>query len=55
MNYLNPLRGIASMHCSANTNMEGTHLYVLFRSVWYRYNNFVYRPETSSVMTNTDG
>ena len=24
MNYLNPLRGIASMHCSANTNMEET-------------------------------
>ena len=24
MNYLNPLKGIASMHCSANTNMEGT-------------------------------
>ena len=23
MNYKNPLRGIASMHCSANTNMEG--------------------------------
>ena len=23
MNYLNPLRGIASMHCSANTDMEG--------------------------------
>ena len=26
MNYMNPLRGIASMHCSANTNMEGTKL-----------------------------
>ena len=24
MNYKNPLRGIASMHCSANTDMEGT-------------------------------
>ena len=24
MNYMNPLQGIASMHCSANTNMEGT-------------------------------
>ena len=23
MNYLNPLRGIASMHCSANTDLEG--------------------------------
>ena len=23
MNYLNPLRGIASMHCSANTDMNG--------------------------------
>ncbi len=22
MNYFNPLRGIASMHCSANTNMK---------------------------------
>ena len=24
MNYMKPLRGIASMHCSANTDMEGT-------------------------------
>ena len=30
MNYLNPLRGIASMHCSANTNMEGTDSAVFF-------------------------
>ncbi len=30
MNYLNPLRGIASMHCSANTNMEGTETAIFF-------------------------
>ena len=27
MNYYLPLKGIASMHCSANTDMEGTPLY----------------------------
>ena len=30
MNYMNPLRGIASMHCSANTNMEGTSSAIFF-------------------------
>ena len=30
MNYLNPLRGMASMHCSANTNQEGTETAVFF-------------------------
>ena len=30
MNYLNPLKGIASMHCSANTNLEGTDTAVFF-------------------------
>ena len=30
MNYLNPLKGIASMHCSANTNMEGTDSAIFF-------------------------
>ena len=30
MNYLNPLRGVASMHCSANTNMEGTDSAIFF-------------------------
>ncbi len=30
MNYYNPLRGIASMHCSANTNMEGTSTAIFF-------------------------
>ena len=30
MNYLNPLRGIASMHCSANTNKEGTDSAISF-------------------------
>ncbi len=30
MNYLNPLRGIASMHCSANTNMDGTSTAIFF-------------------------
>ena len=30
MNYLNPLRGIASMHCSANTNKEGTDSAIYF-------------------------
>ncbi len=30
MNYFNPLRGIASMHCSANTNMAETETAVFF-------------------------
>ena len=30
MNYLNPLRGIASMHCSANTNKEGKSSAIFF-------------------------
>ena len=30
MNYKNPLRGIASTHCSANTNMEGTDSAIFF-------------------------
>jgi phosphoenolpyruvate carboxykinase (ATP) len=30
MNYFNPLRGIASMHCSANTNMDETETAVFF-------------------------
>ena len=30
MNYLNPLRGIASMHCSANTDMEGKNTAIFF-------------------------
>ncbi len=30
MNYFNPLRGIASMHCSANTDMDGTSTAIFF-------------------------
>jgi len=30
MNYLNPLKGIASMHCSANTNKEGKSSAIFF-------------------------
>ena len=30
MNYLNPLRGIASMHCSANTDKEGKSSAIFF-------------------------
>ncbi|MCH5246048.1 MAG: phosphoenolpyruvate carboxykinase (ATP) [Muribaculaceae bacterium] len=30
MNYYNPLRGIASMHCSANTDMEGKNTAIFF-------------------------
>ena len=30
MNYYNPLRGIASMHCSANTDMEGENTAIFF-------------------------
>ena len=30
MNYFNPLRGIASTHCSANTDMEGKNTAVFF-------------------------
>ena len=30
MNYLLPLKGIASMHCSANTDLEGKHTTIFF-------------------------
>ncbi|BCI64002.1 phosphoenolpyruvate carboxykinase (ATP) [Coprobacter secundus] len=30
MNYFNPLRGIASMHCSANTSMDGSSSAIFF-------------------------
>lgn len=30
MNYLLPLRGMASMHCSANTDLEGKHTAIFF-------------------------
>ena len=30
MNYFNPLKGIASMHCSANTNMDETETAIFF-------------------------
>ena len=30
MNYLLPLRGIASMHCSANTDLDGKHTAIFF-------------------------
>lgn len=30
MNYLLPLRGIASMHCSANTDLNGNHTAIFF-------------------------
>ncbi len=30
MNYLNPLRGIASMHCSANTDLNGENTAIFF-------------------------
>ena len=30
MNYFNPLRGIASMHCSANTDLQGKNTAVFF-------------------------
>ena len=30
MNYFNPLRGIASLHCSANTSMDGTSSAIFF-------------------------
>ena len=30
MNYLNPLRAIASMHCSANTDLEGKNTAIFF-------------------------
>ena len=30
MNYYLPLKGIASMHCSANTDMEGKHTAIFF-------------------------
>ena len=30
MNYYMPLKGIASMHCSANTDMDGKHTSIFF-------------------------
>ena len=30
MNYYLPLRGIASMHCSANTDLEGKNTAIFF-------------------------
>ena len=33
MNYYLPLKGIASMHCSANTDMNGENTAIFFGSV----------------------
>ena len=30
MNYLLPLKGVASMHCSANTDMNGENTAIFF-------------------------
>ena len=30
MNYMLPLKGIAAMHCSANTDMQGKHTAIFF-------------------------
>ena len=49
MNYLNPLRGIASMHCSANTDKEG-------KSTAMERPPFLQTlRDSSSVMTSTAG
>ena len=47
MNYLLPLKGMASMHCSANTNAEGRDRYLL-RPVGHRQDHAFDRPEASA-------
>ena len=56
MNYYLPLKGIASMHCSANTDMNGENTAIFFGlSVQVRQHCPQIRSVSSSVMTSTAG
>ena len=57
MNYYLPQKGIASMHCSANTDKEGKNTAIFFGLSRHRQDNPFYRPQASSlsVTTSTDG
>ena len=48
MNYYLPQKGIASMHCSANTDKEGKNTAIFFRPLRHRQDNPFYRPQASS-------
>ena len=48
MNYYLPLKGIASMHCSANTDMNGENTAIFFGLSGTGKTTAVHRPETSS-------
>ena len=48
MNYYLPLKGIASMHCSANTDLNGENTAIFFGLSGTGKNNSFHRPETSS-------
>ena len=48
MNYYLPLKGIASMHCSANTDLNGENTAIFFGLSGTGKNNTFHRPETSS-------
>ena len=47
MNYYLPLNGIASMHCSANTDMDGKNTAIFFGLSGTGKTTSVHRPETS--------
>ena len=47
MNYYLPLKGIASMHCSANTDMNGENTAILLRPVRHRQDHPFHRPQAS--------
>ena len=57
MNYYLPLKGMASMHCSANTDMEGKNTALFFGLSRHRQDHPVHRPQASapSATTNTAG
>ena len=45
MNYYLPLKGIAAMHCSANTDMDGKNTAHVLRPVRHRQDHAVHRPQ----------
>ena len=42
MNYYLPLKGIASMHCSANTDLNGENTAIFFGLFRYRQDHVVH-------------